>query len=165
MSYYVKVTNHNDFPIDDHFDGVHYIFEPNKSVKLPFDAACHIFGIEHPDQVSSNKDELLNFVCRRWGWNTPDILKDKQHLERFKKIKLALVSYKMVEDDDKEDDQGLPASRVESSDQPPVRSRMTLDHSADVDRPARGRRPQKQAEELIEDSSSNDESADDEEAA
>lgn len=111
--FYVKVTNNNDFDLDDHFDGRRYEFPTGKSVSIPFDAACHIFGVEHPDQLK-DKDKLLTHVCRRWGWNTKEMIKDKENVNRFANIKIVLVSYKVVRDDGVEDEGLLPASRATS---------------------------------------------------
>lgn len=125
--FYVEVTNNNDIDLDDHYDGRRYEFPAGKKVKIPFDAACHIFGVEHPDQLK-DKDKLLTYVCRRWGWNTKEMIKDKEHVKRFENIKITLVSYKVVRDDGLEEDAGmLPASRstsdVEETEEAPVSRR------------------------------------------
>ena len=114
--YYVEVTNNNDTALDDHYDGQRYEFPPGKKVKIPFDAACHIFGIEHPDELK-DKDKLLTFISRRWGWNTKEMLATKDHVKNFEKIKIVLVAYKVVRDDGLEEDAGLlPPSRAMSED-------------------------------------------------
>lgn len=111
-NFFVKVTNNNEFDLDDHFDGRRYAFPAGKTVSIPFDAACHIFGVESPDQLK-DKDKLLTYVCRRWGWNTKEILKDKDHLKRFANIHIAVGAYKVMSDDGMEEDDGLlPASRA-----------------------------------------------------
>lgn len=161
--FFVRVTNQNDFTIDDRFDGTHYVFETGKKVSVPFDAACHIFGIEHPEQVKEDKDQLLNFVSRRWGWNTPEIIKDKEHIKRFKNIKMELISYKVVEQGHDEDEDGLPASRAvsaaaeENSDEKP--SKMHV-HEGEISRPVRGRPAKaKPSEEVSEEIESDEEAA------
>lgn len=111
-SFYVKVTNGNDFDLDDHFDGRRYEFPAGKTVSIPFDAACHIFGVEHPEQLK-DKDKLLSYVCRRWGWNTKEFTATKEHIKRFDNIKIVLGAYKVMADDGSMEDEGLlPASRA-----------------------------------------------------
>lgn len=88
---YIKVTNGNDFPISDRYDGVPYDFEPKKPLNIPADAAYHIFGAR---QGASDEDMFRHFT-KRAGWNVPD--KVKQAQAWFKKIKLEPVFMKRVE--------------------------------------------------------------------
>lgn len=162
--FFVRVTNQNDFVIDDHFDGTHYVFEQGKRVAVPFDAACHIFGIEHPEQVKEGKDQLLDFVARRWGWNTPDIIKEKEHIKRFKNIKMELVSYKVVEQGDDDAEDGLPASRAESVSEKPAKHEKMHVQEGFVERPNQRRSKVKSTEAASLDDES-EEGESDEEAA
>lgn len=53
------VTNHNDFPFTDMFDGEEYILNPGEKVLMTEAAAAHIFGYGSPDKAS---------VLVRLGW-------------------------------------------------------------------------------------------------
>lgn len=89
----LKVVNHNDFAIEDRFDGVPYLFEPERSVSVPSDAALHMLGW-YP-----GVDMLIvkNHIQKRWGWNTPDIIKEKLHDKYFNALSFRPVTYKIVE--------------------------------------------------------------------
>ena len=87
----VKVTTGNDFSLSDMYDGVTYLFEPNKEQKMPAEAAHHIFGWT---ETASHK-EVYSHVQRRWGWNTPQ-WSDKA--PRFwDKFKIVHATFKLVE--------------------------------------------------------------------
>lgn len=62
----LRVTNRNDFPIRDRYDGVPYVFAPNESVDLPLDAAGHILG------YPAERDVMNLHMAKRWGWNRPE---------------------------------------------------------------------------------------------
>lgn len=96
--FYVKIINNNDFPITDHYAGAEYVMEPGRVCQMPFEAAAHIFGISNPDDLMNEKI-VLDYLMRRWGWNRPDIIKENKHKEWFKKIKISIASYAMVEID------------------------------------------------------------------
>ena len=104
---HLKVTNRTKETIKDMYDGVPFIFEAGKSLKIPLDAALHIFGW-HPD---ASLDEVERHTRRRLGWNTAQMMamkmgdKDPGH-ELFSKLKFEPVRYKLVELSD-EDDDGL----------------------------------------------------------
>lgn len=103
----LKVTNHNDFEIEDRFDGVPYLFEPGVSVVVPPDAALHIFGWS-PGMAFAG---IEPYVQKRWGWNTPALVQDKKHREYFKALEFKTITYKMVEVVEEtaiEDDDVLP---------------------------------------------------------
>lgn len=111
--YYVKVTNKNDIDIDDRFEGKRYVFPAGKSVSIPYEVACHIFEIEHPEELK-DKDRLLKTLCRRWGWNTPHMIKEKENLKMFANIQVVLVTYKVVREEMTADSGMLPPSRAVS---------------------------------------------------
>ena len=89
----LKVTNHNDFVIEDRYDGVPYLFEPGKACSVPADAALHMLGW-YP---GVGMMVVKNHIQKRWGWNTPDLVKDKKHDEYFGKLSFKPVTYKIVE--------------------------------------------------------------------
>ncbi len=89
---HVMVVNHNDFPISDRFDGVPYIFEQDKPLSIPIDAANHIFGW-YP---GVDQEIVRRHVQKRLGWNTPDMVKEGAHNRFFNKIELRPISYRMV---------------------------------------------------------------------
>jgi queuine/archaeosine tRNA-ribosyltransferase len=47
----LRVTNRNSFTLKDKFDGVEYVFEPNKATVMEEDAARHIFGYGSPNKI------------------------------------------------------------------------------------------------------------------
>jgi hypothetical protein len=54
----LKVVNHNKgLTLRGRYDGEDYVFPPDESVTLPFDAAAHIFGIGNED-----KSQALNML-------------------------------------------------------------------------------------------------------
>lgn len=87
----LKVTNHNDFTIEDRFDGVPYIFEPEKATSVPADAALHMLGWFPGVDLMVVK----NHITKRWGWNTPDLT--GKAAGYFANLALKPVSYKIVE--------------------------------------------------------------------
>jgi hypothetical protein len=89
----LKVTNHNDFAIEDRFDGVPYLFEPDRATSVPSDAALHMLGW-YP-----GVDMLIvkNHIQKRWGWNTPDLVASKQNEKYFAALSFKPVQYRIVE--------------------------------------------------------------------
>ena len=61
----IRVTNKNDFPITDMYDGVPYLFAPNKPISIPVAAASHFFAWPTDDP------KLFGlWLSKRLGWNT-----------------------------------------------------------------------------------------------
>lgn len=102
----LKVTNHNDFAIEDRFDGVPYLFEPGRAISVPADAALHMLGW-YP---GVGMDAVKNHVCKRWGWNTPAIVNEKLHDKYFAALNFKPVTYKIIE---------VPALEEEVDEAPP----------------------------------------------
>lgn len=96
---HLKVTNRNKFPIKDMYDGVPFVFEPSKALKIPLDAAMHIFGW-HPDATN---EDVRKYTCRRMGWNTAEMMKEGLDRQYFDKIKFQPITYKLVELSDEDD--------------------------------------------------------------
>jgi hypothetical protein len=96
--HFVEVTNRNGFPISDRHDGVPYVFKPGEPLRIPADAATHFFG--YPAEV----DVMQAHTCKRWGWNTPDHLKQdgegRNQADRyFGKIKIVAIKGRVVFDE------------------------------------------------------------------
>lgn len=125
----VRVTNHNDFTISDRYDGVPEVFEPGKPKELDPEAAAHIFGFPIDEQgVVLGYEASQAYVCRRWGWNTPNfgipkspegkqVLNAELAMENaaaaFKNIEIEVVHYNLVEVGKNRDT--LPAARKSAS--------------------------------------------------
>ena len=69
----VRVTNGNDFSIEDRYDGVPEVFLPGESRDVDLATAAHIFGfpVDNEGRVTAIAADK-SYVCRRWGWNRPD---------------------------------------------------------------------------------------------
>jgi hypothetical protein len=89
----LKLTNKNDFVIEDRFDGVPYTFHPNTPVSIPADAALHMLGWFPGVDLKI----VANHVAKRWGWNTPDLVKSKEASKFFDNLDFKAISYKLVE--------------------------------------------------------------------
>ena len=73
----VKVTNTGKEAFEDGYAGERYVFEPGKSVSIPFEAAVHIFG-----HRQDNKEDTL----ARLGWvvTHKDLPEGLKRLAKFK---------------------------------------------------------------------------------
>lgn len=89
----VRVTNANDFVIEDRFDGVPYRFEPKKPLSIPLDAAFHIFGWF----PGAKPEEVARHIQKRLGWNTPEMVHSSAHLRYYQNIKIEPIVYRLVE--------------------------------------------------------------------
>jgi len=98
----VRVINKNDFPIRDMFDGVPYVFEPNKPVNIPPDAANHIFAWFQPyDDEDGHHHEpdparMKAHVQKRFGWNTPSLVQDSRADFFYRNLVVQPIVYRMV---------------------------------------------------------------------
>lgn len=88
---HVKITNFNDFELEDRWDGRVYTFKCSTPTTIPVEVARHIFGFGLPE-----KDQE-NYVMRRFGWNTVEMTKDRQNLKYFKALDIRPVMFRMVE--------------------------------------------------------------------
>lgn len=103
----VKVTNNNENTYKDRYDGILYEFAHKKSVTLPYEAACHIFGVDFAPgptgHINPNlRDKTFEHIHKRWGWNkpgTPEQFEKTRNAARarFDKIEFTLVHMRMVE--------------------------------------------------------------------
>ena len=96
---HIRVTNNNPFPIYDRYDGVQYVFAPEKPQNIPADVANHIFGYS-PD---ATEDDMIKHIQRRFGWNTVQHVKDDTWLMYIDNIDIKPVVFKLVEVELKED--------------------------------------------------------------
>lgn len=99
----LRVTNRNDFILSDRYNGVPYVFEPKKPLKIPFEAAQHIFGWQ-PDAPPI---EVEKHTCRRQGWNTPAHMTSGTGRRYFKNLVFETVQHRLVEVVDGEEE--IPA--------------------------------------------------------
>lgn len=130
----IKVTSLNDFdpPMEDRFDGVPYVFDKGRAVPVPLEAAILFFGFPVDPQtgeVDPTPDRA--YVCRRYGWNTPDHLKAGTARAYFENLKFAQIRQVVTEEEVGDD--RLPAPRVSAPErvdridvkQPPRRRTLT----------------------------------------
>jgi hypothetical protein len=109
----VKVCNRNDFAISDMFDGVPYLFEPNKPLSIPIDAASHFFA------WPSDDPQLVRlWIAKRLGWNTgADIARQPDGRMRWEhwvdKIDIAPVHFDLIQRDP---DAPIPADPGDGAD-------------------------------------------------
>lgn len=99
-SFQVKVINHNDFDLEDRYDGVPYVVKANGKLNIPYEAACHIFGVDFaPDeagQVDANlRKNIFQHLERRWGWNRTSANGSSKAI--FEKIEFNLIAMTLVE--------------------------------------------------------------------
>lgn len=98
---HVKVTNNNKNTIEDRYDGILYKFEPGKAVSIPYEAACHIFGVDFaPDENGVLNDDLREQMFlrlgRRWGWNRTK--EAERNRNQFDKLDFSLTHMRLVEE-------------------------------------------------------------------
>ena len=96
----VKVTNRNKFDIEERYDGILYTMASNKPVSLPYDAACHIFGVDFAPSGTGHLDpdlreQAFSHIQRRWGWNRTSNIKESR--ANFDRIEFSLTHMVMVE--------------------------------------------------------------------
>jgi len=95
----IRVTNKNDFPITDMYDGVPYLFAPNKPISIPVAAASHFFAWPTDDP------KLFGlWLSKRLGWNTKaDLELQSDGRMRWQhwveKIHIEAVQYELVQRD------------------------------------------------------------------
>lgn len=123
---HVKITNHNDFDLDDRFDNQVFHFPSKKTVTIPLDVGRHLFGL------GASEQEAMLHTIKRYGWNTAAMLADNRHVTYYKNLEIRPVRFQMVE---------VPAHYVEVGDDPvPARAhehragnrKKTLSAMADV---------------------------------
>ncbi len=111
----LEVTNLNDFPIEDFFDGIPIQFPVAETVTVGADVALHCFG--YPGE---EKDRALH-MAKRYGWSGRDYLiaegdREPKYRQLARKIQIKPVYFDLVRRDrndpilaDKGDDEdGLP---------------------------------------------------------
>lgn len=110
----VRVTNKNDFDLEDTFDSVPYTFPGAvyekadiekkspiyKAVTVPPDVAAHIFayGIYGELAPKQQLDAMFKHMAKRFGWNTAEREKEGRSREWFRKIDIRSVTFRLVED-------------------------------------------------------------------
>lgn len=114
----VRVTNRNEFDIEDSFDGIPYTF-PGRSfaredvekktplfraITVPPEAAAHFFayGLHATMPPKQQLQAMFEHISRRYGWNTAEREKEGRSREYFRNIDIRPVMFKLVEDSDEE---------------------------------------------------------------
>lgn len=70
----IRVTNKNADSYSDAHDGVNYHFlGKGKTQTISLEAARHIFGYS---TKGADEKTMFDHVCKRWGWNTPENVRD-----------------------------------------------------------------------------------------
>lgn len=98
-NYQIKVTNKNRIDLEDRFDGIRYVLPANGVKNVPYEAACHIFGVDFaPDEdgllAPDLRKEIFAHLQRRWGWNR---VKGDQGKSFFDNLDFKIVSLTLVE--------------------------------------------------------------------
>lgn len=124
----VRVTNLNDFPLTDMFDGVEYEVPAMGALSMPVDAAYHIFGW-HPPVTDANGvvhqcDDVVrkNHCYKRFGWNTPSMM-GKAHIF-YQNLKIQPIIYRMVVEEEQppEEDIAPQTQAMQGPVAPPARA-------------------------------------------
>lgn len=115
-SFQIKVTNRNDFAIRDMYDGIPYVLGAMEQVNVPYEAACHIFGVRfvadgEAHSLEALRDPIFHHVVKRWGWNRAEVIKDRLHEKWFANIEFKLIALTLVEQAVGEDKNDLPEPR------------------------------------------------------
>jgi hypothetical protein len=115
----IKVLNKNNSKLSDMFDGILYEFPTNEPVKIPQDAANHIFGVVFPDDLEACQSDAFRqtiflHLCRRWGWNNYDPHKFGTAEKTFKNLMLTPVILQLVEKEQVEVDLAAPREQKEA---------------------------------------------------
>lgn len=90
---HIRVTNKNDFPITDLYDGIARTFEPGKAVTVPLETATLFFGFpivmdeggNAHIQIAVNHDHIK----RRYGWSNVERLKDESMVDAVNRTNTA----------------------------------------------------------------------------
>lgn len=119
MTHQIKVTNKNDFEIIDYFDGIAFNFQPNKPINVPYEAACHIFGVDFPAdaemcQTSEFRNKVFHSLQKRWGWNSVDEKKVEKSKKLFSNLFFVPIVFTLVESTAKAEDE-IPEPRAPKS--------------------------------------------------
>jgi hypothetical protein len=86
----LEVINHNDFPIDDFFDGVPVSYPKDVVVTVTPDMALHCFG------YPGDKAEMALHMAKRYGWSGRDYLIQQGEREPLYKQLAAKIEIKPV---------------------------------------------------------------------
>lgn len=145
---HARVTNLNDFPLEDRYDGVPLIFEPDVPKVISLEAAALFFGFPVDDEGNVTFAVDHGYLARRWGWNVLERQDDKESLrvatermlrqaaERCGKVKVEPVSYTLREVVQGEEELPPPRDPVATAAEVTGEGGQT----ADEERPVGGRR-------------------------
>jgi len=115
----IRVTSTNAKPIKESYDGIPYVFEKDKTTVVPYEAACHIFGVEFPEagkdvyesnEPGSLRSQIFKHLQKRWGWNHPAEDVQRKANQVFAALKFSPVQLVTVEKTYEEDIIAAPRS-------------------------------------------------------
>lgn len=121
---FVFVTNKNDFPHVDRYNGKDYVFEPGHKQMVPHDAAAHMFGFGRIDKTE-------NLVRLGWANRLDD--EGVKWLAKF-----VFTDAKVVEDDEMTVAEEGAAARVDTPmqrEEPPAARAPKVLPSSGINRP------------------------------
>lgn len=108
----IRITNTNNFPIEERFDGILYDFKPGVAVNMPYHAASHVFGIDFSQGI--DRERIFTHIQKRWGWNRTTELKESR--KKFDKIEMKILHMRLVEAND--DEEQLPEPNNDKAAEP-----------------------------------------------
>lgn len=105
---HARVTNSNDFEIDDRYDGVPVIFKPGEAKVIPLEAAALFFGMPVDEDGNVTPAPDWGYFARRQGWTNMEPMKDertndmfarvtKESAEKCSKMRVEMVEYTLRE--------------------------------------------------------------------
>lgn len=121
----IRVTSTNAKSIKESYDGIPYVFEKDKTTMVPFEAACHIFGVEFPEagkdvyesnEPGSLRSRIFKHLQKRWGWNHPADDVQRRANQIFSGLKFAPVELVTVEKTYEQDVVAAPRSSASAVD-------------------------------------------------
>lgn len=83
---HARVTNTNEFPIEDRYDGVPVVFEPNVPKTISLEAAALFFGMSVDDDANVTFAVDWGYFARRHGWTNVERLRDEPMNDMVKRI-------------------------------------------------------------------------------
>ena len=83
---HARVTNGNDFPIEDRYDGIPVTFEPGVPKVVGLEAAALFFGFPVDDEGNVTFAVDWGYFARRHGWTNMVPRKDEPLNDMFQRI-------------------------------------------------------------------------------
>lgn len=83
---HARVTNSNEFTIEDRYDGVPVVFEPGVAKTIPLEAAALFFGFRVEDDGTVEFTVDWGYFARRHGWTNMERLRDEPMNDMVKRV-------------------------------------------------------------------------------